>query len=414
MSYPTGLWPGGRTNNEVTKVKQLSKFAGSAILMLSLAWAAQAQQGRISNHGDSWSQDSSGNVPAAKNLLIKSESGTSIRVIGGNQQGINYVFHGTVYTASEQKARRQLDSAQVSTGLRGDTAYITVENATGNRCTTELLVNVPGNTQSVKIESDGGNVVVTGISGNVNAETGGGSIKVDNIGGSVMAQTGGDTIDVGTVGGDVKLETGGGRITVRDAKGKIEATTGGGDMLIYAGAQNANLEAGGGNITVKQCSGKVRVSTGGGNIELGDITGPVEMETGGGSIRLASSKSWVKAETGAGRIELNGVASARAETGAGGIVARFISSNEKTDSSLETSAGDITVYITSGVQLSVRAEIELANGHNIHSDFPDIHINSEGGDWGPRTVSAEGRLNGGGPTLKLSTTTGDIRILRAQ
>jgi DUF4097 and DUF4098 domain-containing protein YvlB len=381
---------------------------------MCLASAALAQQGRISNHGDSWSQDSSGNVPAAKNLLIKSESGSSVRVIGGSQQGINYVFHGTVNSSSEQKARRQLDSAQVSTGLRGDTAFISVENATGNRCTTELLVNVPGNMQSIKIESDGGNVVVTGISGSVNADTGGGSIKVDNIGGSVSAQTGGDTIDVGSVGGDVKLETGGGRITVREVRGKITASTGGGDMMIYAGAQDANLEAGGGNITVKQCSGRVRVSTGGGNIELGDITGPVEMETGGGSIRLASSKSWVRAETGAGRIELNGVASARAETGAGGIVAKFISSSEKTDSSLETSAGDIIVYIGAGVRLSVRASIELANGHTIRSDFTDIRINSEGGDWGPRTISAEGSLNGGGPTLKLSTTTGDIRILRAQ
>jgi DUF4097 and DUF4098 domain-containing protein YvlB len=337
-----------------------------------------------------------------------------VRVVGGNQQGINYVFHSTVYTSSEQKARRQLDSAQVTTGLRGDTAFINIENATGNRCTAELLVNVPSNMQSIKIESDGGNVVVTGIAGSVSADTGGGSIKVDDIGGSVTAQTGGDTIEVGAVGGEVKLETGGGRITVRDVKGKITASTGGGDMVIYAGAQGAYLEAGGGNITVKQCSGRVRVSTGGGNIELGDVTGPVEMETGGGSIRLASSKSWVKAETGAGRIELNGVGSARAETGAGGIVAKFISSSEKTDSSLQTSAGDITVYIMPGVQLSVRASIELANGHTIRSDFSDIHVNSEGGDWGPRTISAEGSLNGGGPTLKLSTTTGDIRILRAQ
>jgi DUF4097 and DUF4098 domain-containing protein YvlB len=394
-------------------VKQLSKFAGTATLAVCLTCAALAQQGRISSHGDSWSQDNSGNVPSARNLLIKSESGSSVRVVGGSQQGINYVFHSTVYTSSEQKARRQLDSAQVSTGLRGDTAFINIENASGNRCTAELLVNVPNNMQSIKIESEGGNVVVTGIAGSVSADTGGGSIKVDDIGGSVTAETGGDIIEVGTVGGDVKLETGGGRITVREVKGKITASTGGGDMVIYAGAQGAYLEAGGGNITVKQCSGRVRVSTGGGNIELGDVTGPVEMETGGGSIRLASSKSWVKAETGAGRIELNGVGSARAETGAGGIVARFISTSEKTDSSLQTSAGDITVYIAPGLQLSVRASIDLANGHTIRSDFSDIHINSEGGDWGPRTISAEGSLNGGGPTLKLSTTTGDIRILRA-
>jgi hypothetical protein len=64
--------------------------------------------------------------------------------------------------------------------------------------------------------------------------------------------------------------------------------------------------------------------------------------------------------------------------------------------------------------LTVRASIDMANGHNIHSDFSDIHVSSEGGDWGPKTISAEGNLNGGGPMLKLSTVTGDIRILRAQ
>jgi hypothetical protein len=55
----------------------------------------------------------------------------------------------------------------------------------------------------------------------------------------------------------------------------------------------------------------------------------------------------------------------------------------------------------------------MANGHNIRSDFQDIHVSGEQSDYGePTTITAEGSLNGGGPTLKLRTTTGDIRILR--
>jgi DUF4097 and DUF4098 domain-containing protein YvlB len=396
-------------------VKQLLKFAGMFVVTMSLASAALAQHGRISNQGGNWSQDTSGSLAAARNLQIKTEFG-SVRVLGGSQQGITYVFHSTAYSSSEERARRQLQSIKISTSVRGDTAYITAEDEEGsrNQCSGEFVVNLPRETGSVRIETEGGNVVVNGISGRVNAETGGGSIQLDDIGGSVEAQTGGDSIEVGSVGGDVHLETGGGRITIRSVKGKISASTGGGDMVIVSGLQGAILESGGGNIQVKQCTGKVKVSTGGGNIDLGDIAGPVEMETGGGSIRLASSKSWVRAETGAGRIELNAVGSARAETGAGGILAKFVSSGETSDSSLETSAGDITVYIASDVRLTVRATIDMANGHAIRSDFGEIHISSEGGDWGPKTISAEGNLNGGGRTLKLSTATGDIRILRAQ
>ncbi|HYL15080.1 MAG TPA: hypothetical protein VEV41_18715 [Terriglobales bacterium] len=395
-------------------MKQFSKFAGTVTVLLSLACAALAQQGGVHREGGNWAQESSGSMPAARNLRIKVDFGT-VHVQGGSQQDINYVFRNVAFTSSEDKARRQLEAYKVSTYVRGDTAYIVAEIQGGRptRCSGEFTVNVPRATEAVNIETDGGNVVVNGIAGRLEAETGGGSIKVDDIGGSVKAETGGDYIDVGTVGGDVNLQTGGGRISIRSVKGKINASTGGGDMVILSGSQGAVLEAGGGNIQVKQCVGKVRVSTGGGNIDLGDIGGPVEMETGGGSIRLASAKGPVRAETGAGRIELNGVPSARAETGAGGVLARLLPGGERADSTLETSAGDITVYIASGVAVTVRAAIELANGHQIQSDFPEIRVTREG-DWpGTGTASAEGSLNGGGPTLKLRTTTGDIRILRA-
>jgi len=109
------------------------------------------------------------------------------------------------------------------------------------------------------------------------------------------------------------------------------------------------------------------------------------------------------------------VPSAQAETGAGGITVKLVNTGgERRDSDLETSAGDITVYIASDVALSVRASIDVANGHRIISEFPDIHITSEGGQWGPKTYTAEGKLNGGGPLLKVHTSTGDISFKRAR
>ena len=118
-------------------------------------------------------------------------------------------------------------------------------------------------------------------------------------------------------------------------------------------------------------------------------------------------------KTGGGAIELNGVPSARAQTGGGGIIAKFQSSTgAHTDSWLETGAGDVTVYLAGDLPISIRAAIELANGHTIRSDFADIHVNVEGGSWGPKTVTAEGNLNGGGPVLKVRTSTGNIVFRR--
>jgi DUF4097 and DUF4098 domain-containing protein YvlB len=174
------------------------------------------------------------------------------------------------------------------------------------------------------------------------------------------------------------------------------------------------IEAGGGNVEIRHCAGAVKASTGGGSINLGDIGGPAQIETGGGSIHLTSAKGRVGANAGAGSIELYGVPSARVETGAGGITVKFINAGgDRSDSTLETSAGDIVVYIAAGVALSVRASVDLGNGHRITSDFPDIHVNSEGNQWGPKTLTAEGKLNGGGPVLKVRTTTGDICFRRA-
>ena len=60
----------------------------------------------------------------------------------------------------------------------------------------------------------------------------------------------------------------------------------------------------------------------------------------------------------------------------------------------------------------IRASIDAASGHTIHTDFPEIHVTTEGGEWGPKTVWAEGRLNGGGPVLKVKTSTGNIEFRR--
>jgi DUF4097 and DUF4098 domain-containing protein YvlB len=394
-------------------LRQLSKFVAVLLLTLPLA---NAQQSRVYGDGGNWTQEITGSLATVKNLRIKVDIG-SVHVEGGSQQGISYVIRNHSYTGSEDRARREFDSYKISAYVHGDTAWIegNWEGGRPHKFSGDFVVKVPRDMDEIKVETEGGSVSTIGITGRVDAQSGGGSIHLDDIGGAVNAETGGGSIDVGNVASDVRLQTGGGSIKVNSAKGKIEAESGGGSITIISGMQSAVLETGGGSIQVERCAGRVKASTGGGSIDLGDIGGSAEMETGGGSIRLSSAKGTVRAETGGGSIELNGVPSARAATGAGGIVAKFVASNgERHDSDLETSAGDITIYLAPNVNISIRASIEVANGHNIRSDFPDIKITTEGGDYGPKTVTAEGNLNGGGPTLKVRTTTGDISFRRAR
>jgi DUF4097 and DUF4098 domain-containing protein YvlB len=378
-----------------------------------LATLAFSQEGKIYREGSSWGQELNGTLGNARNLRVKVQSG-SIRVQGGSQSGISYVIHRRAYTSSEQAARRKFETFKVEAYVRGDTAFIVAESPGGrNECGGDFVINVPRNIEVAKIETEGGSVTATGIDGRAEIESGGGGIHIDDIGGAVTAETGGGGIEVGTVGGDVTLQTGGGNIKIISAKGKINAESGGGSVLVLSGLQEAVLQTGAGSIRVDKCTGKVRASTGGGSVDLGEIGGSADIESGGGSIRLSSAKGPVRVQTGGGSIQLDGAPSVRAETAAGGIIAKILSSSgERSDSVLETTAGDITVYLSDNLAVSIRAAIELANGHMIRSDFSDIHVSSEGGPWSPRTVTAEGQLNGGGPVLKVRTSSGNINFRR--
>jgi DUF4097 and DUF4098 domain-containing protein YvlB len=394
-------------------LKQAFKLASVAALVTALATLGVCQETRLYRDGSSWVQELTGNLGSAKSLRVKLAMG-SARIQGDSQGGITYVIKRRAYTSSEQQARREFESYRLNTSVKGETAWIVAEShgRKESNCTDDFVIKVPRNLESAKIETGGGNVNASGISGRVEIQSGGGSLRLDDIGGDAVAETGGGLIDVGSVGGDVSLQTGGGNIKIASAKGEIKAESGGGSVVVLSGLQGAVLETGGGSIRVERCSGAVRATTGGGSIDLGEIGGSAQIETGAGSIRLASAKGQVHAQTGGGSIQLDGAPSVQAETSAGGIIVKLLSSSGgRTNSTLETSAGDITVYLANDLPISIRAEIEVANGHTIHSDFSDIHIASEGGPW-EKTVTAEGQLNGGGPLLKVRTNSGNVSFRR--
>jgi hypothetical protein len=404
----------GRSAN-VTLTEMRQNLFKIALFVTVITTACLAQQGSVQREGGSWTNTVNGTFSAVRNLHIKVEVG-AVRVEGGSSQGITYVIRNRSYESSEDRARRQFEEYKISSSTKGDTAWIVGEWQGGrpHRFSSEVTVSVPREMDSVKIETEGGEIVTTGISGRVEAQSGGGAIHLDDIGGAISAETGGGSVNVGNVGSDLSVRTGGGGIHIGSAKGKISAESGGGSVELVSGFEGASLETGGGSIHVDKCTGRVKVSTGGGSIDLGEINGPVQMETGGGSLKIASSTGPVSAETGGGSIELWGVPSAHVETGAGAITAKFVGSGERSDSLLETGVGDVTVYLMPNINITVHASIEAANGHHIISDFPDIKVSSEGGQWGPKLVSAEGSLNGGGPVLKVRTTMGNIYIRRAQ
>lgn len=395
-------------------MKQSYRFV-TVLVALTLASLAQAQESKVFQDGRYWVEETSGSISSARNLKVVADAG-SVRVQGAGQPNVTYVIRKRVAAGSEQEARRQFDKFRVGASNYGDTAVIkgTCMSDTGrSRLSVNYEVVAPQNMALVYTRSGGGSLSVNNINGRVDGETGGGDIRLDAINGPVTATSGGGTIDIGTVGGDLRVETGGGDIRIRVANGRLNAQSGGGNIWIESTAQNAEVETGGGAIQVRKTGGSLRAESGGGDLDIGDVGGSASVETGGGGIKLVSAKGDVRAETGGGNIELSGLSrGVNASSGAGSITAEFVGpAGSMSESRIETSVGNIRVLIPQGLQMTVQALVDSGQERSIDTDFPELKVKIEQG-WGPREIYANGAINGGGPILKLNTSTGSIQIKR--
>jgi hypothetical protein len=399
-------------------LKTSTKFATVLVVVAITALPVLAQNSRVYREGNAWVEEITGSLPQSRNLKVSTDVG-SIVVNGGSDNEVRYTIRKRSYNSGEDSARRNFQQFGVTAVKRGDVAIFegSWDGGRARKFNAEFVLTVPRDMALVKLNSDGGSINVRTINGRLEAETGGGSVHLDDLGGATMAETGGGSIEVGNSNGELKLTTGGGSIRVVSAKGNVIASSGGGSVSVGHAAA-VMVETGGGSVDLGTCTGEAKVETGGGSIDLGDINGPVTLETGGGSIKLNGARGPVKVSTGGGNLDLwklsQGV---RAETGAGTITAEFVGTppaGSNSYSLLETSAGDVIVYIAPDVKLSIKATIQTAFGHKITSDFGELKVSTEGGDWGPKTIYADGSLNGGGPLLKVRTTIGNIFIRKAR
>jgi DUF4097 and DUF4098 domain-containing protein YvlB len=407
-----------KTSKQLAAFLALIACAALAAIDPQPATDSAAGQSKVYGAGNSWVEETSGSLPAARNLKVSTEAG-AVRVEGGSQSGITYVIKKHAYASSEEEARRQFERLRISASSQGDTAIIRGLSpgspGRGRSVSVDFEVNCPRNIELVSARTGGGGLNVSAIAGRMEGETGGGNIRLNDIAGAISASSGGGSVDVDAAGAKVKVETGGGNIQIHSANGPVEATSGGGSITIDSSKQSIVVETGGGSINIGNDGGDLRASTGGGSINAGDIHGKADLETGGGSISLRSADGPVRAESGGGSLELHKMThGVQAETGGGGIIAEFIGYGKNfTASRLETAAGDIRVFLPADLPVTVRAEVDVANGHKIHSDFPGLQVVSEGSEWGPKESYCHGSLNGGGPVLSIHTSTGSIDLLKS-
>jgi hypothetical protein len=180
----------------------------------------------------------------------------------------------------------------------------------------------------------------------------------------------------------LKVGSGSGDVEVSDVVSLLSASTGSGDIRLKNIGAVPHVSTGSGSIRAAGVHGAASLETGSGDIELSQaMAGDVKAQTGSGTIRLHGVNGAVRVGTGSGDIEVDGNPAAdwKLETGSGSV---HLSLNNNTgyDVNASTSSGSINVSAPIALQASLNKQ----------------HI--------------VGTVHGGGPTVRISTGSGDITL----
>ena len=148
----------------------------------------------------------------------------------------------------------------------------------------------------------------------------------------------------------------------------------------------ANVHTRDGSVHADGVRGDLKLRTGDGRIEALSIDGTLNADTGDGSIRVRGRLDALALRTGDGSIEADLAAGSKITTGW----------------DVGTGDGHVTLRLPAGFNAELDAH---TNDGKIESDFPVTTARVSGGS------DLRGKLNAGGPTLKVRTGDGAIRIL---
>jgi DUF4097 and DUF4098 domain-containing protein YvlB len=199
---------------------------------------------------------------------------------------------------------------------------------------------------------------------------------------------------------ELGLRTDGGEVSARDIVGDINAHTSGGRMDFAYLEGTLRGETSGGAIEVKDCRGPIDIETSGGHISVTDGKGRLNAHTSGGSIDVRNFSGDTEVRTSGGSLVLEKISGALVGKTSGGAIQASIPGAVVGDVKLETSAGSIDLSVPANAGLTIDANTSVGE---VFSQLPieGTRIDRE---------HLRGKLNGGGKSVRLETSAGNITI----
>jgi DUF4097 and DUF4098 domain-containing protein YvlB len=215
---------------------------------------------------------------------------------------------------------------------------------------------------SSDLTTSGGNIKLSGISGTQDFTTSGGNIDLDNLAGKITGRTSGGNIRLSNSKDDIDLTTSGGNINAENSDGKLRLVTSGGSLSLKRLKGNIKATTSGGNIYGEYISDELSTHTSGGNVSLREMSCNLETSTSGGNIDVEMKELF-----------------------------KYVN--------ITNSSGNIDLQMpgNKGVDLKLKGgKIKTSSFSNFSGSVEDDHI--------------DGKLNGGGSSVKVSAGSGRINL----
>jgi hypothetical protein len=163
------------------------------------------------------------------------------------------------------------------------------------------------------------------------------------------------------------------------------------------------IRTGDGGVTVAGLRGALDLKTGDGGIQTSETAGTLRLHTGDGGVQVHRAEGTLNGSTGDGSMTIEGrFSQVEAHTGNGSVnVSLLPGSRLQSSSSVTTGDGSISLRVPR--DLSVDLQASTGDGH-ISNSLPFA------GGSGNDAHHVHGLINGGGPTLRVTSGDGSISM----
>jgi Putative adhesin len=240
----------------------------------------------LANDGDpflvkSFNMDTPGNLKVKINgggISVSSHPGNTIKVEMYVRKGSRWVRPG------DDVAKEIKEDYDIEISKSANTVSAVVERKgaadswfswfSSDNISISFTVYVPEKT-SCNLNTSGGSIQLSGVTGKQDVRTSGGSLDLDNIRGDMEARTSGGSINIEKYAGTLSAHTSGGPINLQDARGELEVSTSGGGIKLnnVDGSVEASTSGGGIHASVSTITKYLRLKTSGGSIHAVVPTG---------------------------------------------------------------------------------------------------------------------------------------------